>query len=108
MRLPMRLAARLREQSTAISSPEIIAKTGWTTDDLARALDQRPPQRPRRPAHAADRRQRYSTADALSRTIARNFRALLQRAIDLAGGRTAHVIVVSIPYWSVTPFATRF
>ncbi|MEO7912022.1 MAG: SGNH/GDSL hydrolase family protein, partial [Roseiflexaceae bacterium] len=33
-RWPMQLAARLREQGVAIDTPEIIAKTGWTTDDL--------------------------------------------------------------------------
>ncbi|HEX8154728.1 MAG TPA: GDSL-type esterase/lipase family protein, partial [Thermoanaerobaculia bacterium] len=33
------------------------------------------------------------------------FRALLARAIGFAGGNAAHVVVVSIPDWGVTPFA---
>ena len=33
------------------------------------------------------------------------FRALLTRAIGFAAGRADHVIVISIPDWSVTPFA---
>jgi len=33
------------------------------------------------------------------------FTQLLQRAIMLAGNRPAHVIVLSIPDYSVTPFA---
>jgi lysophospholipase L1-like esterase len=35
------------------------------------------------------------------------FRRLLQRAVELAGGSAAHVVVVSIPDWGVTPFAAR-
>jgi len=106
-RWPMRLAARLREQNIVITAPEIIAKTGWTTDDLAHALDQRPPR---------------GLYDLVTLLIGVNdqydgravedyrpkFRALLERAIELAGGRAAHVIVVAIPDWSVTPFATCF
>jgi lysophospholipase L1-like esterase len=106
-RWPMRLAARLREQDVVIAAPEIIAKTGWTTDDLAYALDQRQPHGP---------------YDLVTLLIGVNdqyggravedyrpkFRALIERAIELAGGRAAHVIVVAIPDWSVTPFATRF
>jgi len=33
------------------------------------------------------------------------FEALLKQSIHFAGGRTDHVIVLSIPDWSVTPFA---
>jgi lysophospholipase L1-like esterase len=106
-RWPMQLAAQLRDQGSMIADPEIIATTGWTTDDLAQALDQRQPR---------------STYDLVTLLIGVNdqyggrdaedyrprFRALLGRAIELAGARAAHVIVVSIPDWSVTPFATRF
>jgi lysophospholipase L1-like esterase len=106
-RWPMRLAARLREQGKLIDMPEIIAKTGWTTDDLANALDQR---RPRGPYDLVtlligvnDQYGGRAVEDYRPK-----FRALLQRTIGLAGGRMAHVIVDSIPDWSVTPFATRF
>lgn len=34
-RWPVQLAARLQEQGVRIAAPEIIAKTGWTTDELA-------------------------------------------------------------------------
>jgi lysophospholipase L1-like esterase len=106
-RWPMQLVARLREQGMAIDAPEIIAKTGWTTDDLTRALDQRQPRSP------------YDLVTLLigvndqygGREVEEyrpRFRALLQQAIKLAGDRAAHVIVVSIPDWGVTPFATRF
>jgi lysophospholipase L1-like esterase len=106
-RWPTQLTARLREQNIAIGAPELIAKNGWTTDDLAQALDLLQPRGP---------------YDLVTLLIGVNdqyggravedyrpkFRALLQRAIELAGGRAAHVLVVSIPDWSVTPFATRF
>jgi lysophospholipase L1-like esterase len=106
-RWPMQLVARLREQGITITDPEIIAKTGWTTDDLARAIDQRQPHGP------------YDLVTLLigvndqyggraAEDYRPRFRALLQQAIALAGGRAAHVIVISIPDWSVTPFAARF
>jgi lysophospholipase L1-like esterase len=33
------------------------------------------------------------------------FEALLARAIEFAGGRAEHVLVLSIPDWGTTPFA---
>ncbi|HTH30130.1 MAG TPA: GDSL-type esterase/lipase family protein, partial [Lacibacter sp.] len=36
---------------------------------------------------------------------AQQFEELLQQAIDYAGDKTDHVIVLSIPDWGVTPFA---
>ena len=38
-RWPMQLAARLRREGIAIADPRIIATTGWTTDELAAAMD---------------------------------------------------------------------
>src|SRR5262249_42877268 len=35
------------------------------------------------------------------------FRGLLTRAISFAGARANHVVVLSIPDWSVTPFAAE-
>ena len=106
-RWPTQLAARLREQGIAIDAPELIAKTGWATDDLAGALDQRPPHGPYDLVTLLiGVNDQYGGRDV--EEYRPKFRALLGRAIELAGGRAAHVIVVSIPDWSVTPFATRF
>jgi lysophospholipase L1-like esterase len=106
-RWPMRLVVRLREQGIVIDTPEIIAKTGWTTDDLAQALDQR---RPRGPYDLVTLligvNDQYGGRDV--EEYRPKFRALLERAIALSGERATHVIVVSIPDWSVTPFAARF
>ena len=38
-RWPAQLARRLRAHGMAIGEPEIIATTGWTTDELATAMD---------------------------------------------------------------------
>jgi len=98
-RWPVQLAKTLH-----IGEPEIIAKTGWTTDELNAAIDKANPQGP------------YELVTLLigvnnqyrGRSAAQyrdEFRALLQRAVSFAGENAAHVIVVSIPDWGVTPFA---
>ena len=42
-RWPMQLARALREDGIAIADPRIIATTGWTTDELAAAMDDAEP-----------------------------------------------------------------
>lgn len=39
MRWPAQLVEELREKEVLINSPKIIAKTGWTTDNLLNAMD---------------------------------------------------------------------
>ena len=84
--------------------PVIIAKTGWTTDELDEAID----------AAAIS-----NTFDMVSLLIGVNnqyrgrsvneykiqFGHLLQRAIQFAGNKNSRVFVLSIPDWGVTPFA---
>lgn len=98
-RFPMQLARELN-----LGEPQIIAKTGWTTDELNAAID------------AANVQ---GTFDLVTLLIGVNnqyrgrdveqyrgeFAALLQRAIGFAGGNARGVVVVSIPDWGVTPFA---
>src|SRR5436190_2798769 len=38
-RWPVQLAAKLRESGIDIGDPQIIARTGWTTDELSTAID---------------------------------------------------------------------
>jgi lysophospholipase L1-like esterase len=104
-RWPAQLTARLRERGFAFDDPMIIATTGWTTGDLSRALVQTGPLAP---------------FDLVTLLIGVNnqyrgrseeeyhqqFRALLQRAVTYAGNDPTRVIVLSIPDWSVTPFAS--
>jgi lysophospholipase L1-like esterase len=98
-RFPMQLARDLN-----LGEPQIIAKTGWTTDELNAAID------------AANVTGTYDLVTLLigvnnqyrGRDVEQyrgEFAALLQRAIGFAGGDAKNVVVVSIPDWGVTPFA---
>ncbi|MBI3914782.1 MAG: SGNH/GDSL hydrolase family protein [Chloroflexi bacterium] len=98
------LARMLRENGSALDDPQIIATTGWTTDELNAAIDRAKPQ------GAYDLvslligvNNQYRGRDLAN--YRQEFAALLQRAIAFAGGRPARVIVLSIPDWGVTPFA---
>ncbi|HYR29864.1 MAG TPA: GDSL-type esterase/lipase family protein, partial [Thermoanaerobaculia bacterium] len=82
----------------------IIAKTGWTTDELNAAIDAANPQGPfDLVTLLIGVNNQYRGRDA--EEYRREFAALLQRAIGFAGGNPSKVIVVSIPDWGVTPFA---
>lgn len=103
-RWPVQLVEGLRAYGWNVAPPQIIATTGWTTDELQAGIDTAAPQGP---------------FDLVSLLIGVNnqyrgrsldeyrsqFDALLQRAIGFAGGRAAHVFVLSIPDWGLTPFA---
>lgn len=103
-RWPEQLAAVLRRDGMTVDKPEIIARTGWTTDELEGAIEERNPQGP------------YDLVTLLigvnnqyrGRSLEEyrtQFQRLLTRAVRLAAGRPSHVVVVSIPDWGVTPFA---
>ena len=103
-RWPLQLAACLREAGIAIDDPRIIATTGWTTDELAAAMD------------AAEPLGEWDFVSLLigvnnqyrGRSVddyAGEFDRLLHRALALVGGRADRVLVLSIPDWGVTPFA---
>ena len=103
-RWPMQLARALREGGFAIADPRIVARTGWTTDELSAAMDAAEPLgqwnvvslligvNDQYRGHAVDD---YRT----------HFTRLLQRAITLANGNPQRVFALSIPDWGVTPFA---
>lgn len=103
-RWPAQLALALRAQGHALGEPRYVARTGWTTDELATAMD------------AEDFAPPYDLVSLLvgvnnqyrgrdAGQYQREFAALLERAIGLAGGRSGRVFVLSIPDWGVTPFA---
>jgi lysophospholipase L1-like esterase len=103
-RWPVQLVKRLREQGVSASQPLILAETGWTTDDLSAAI------------RVADFSGPF---DLVTLLIGANnqyqdrdlneyrsqFRNLLRQAIAFTGGKPGRVLVLSIPDWSVTPFA---
>jgi lysophospholipase L1-like esterase len=102
-RWPVLLARALRAEGIALEDPRVIATTGWTTDELAGAIDAAEP---------------LGEWDFVSLLIGVNnqyrgrdlgnyrdeFGALLLRAIAFAGGRVDRVLVLSIPDWGVTRF----
>jgi lysophospholipase L1-like esterase len=104
-RWPAQLIARLRERGFSFDDPLIIATTGWTTGDLSRALVQTGPLGPFDLVTLliGVNNQYRGCSEAEYR---QQFRALLQRAITYAGDDATRVIVLSIPDWSVTPFAS--
>lgn len=102
---PYQAVQILRKEGYDVAAPEIIAKTGWTTEELQNGI------------------KGYAFApkyDFVSLLIGVNnqyrgqdiilykeqFEALLKRGIELAGGKTDHVFVISIPDYSLTPFAS--
>jgi lysophospholipase L1-like esterase len=103
-RYPEQAVQLLRADHQPCGDPEIIATTGWTTADLLNAL----------PGKASSATYGIVTLligvnnqyQGLSRSAYRDeFTSLLERSIQLAGNKPAHVIVLSIPDYSVTPFA---
>ena len=98
-RFPVQVATTLK-----IAEPQIIAKTGWTTDELAAEIDRVKPKGPYKLVTlliGVNNQYRGRSIDEY-RT---QFVSLLKQAIWFAGGKADHVIVVSIPDWGVTPFA---
>ncbi|WP_199136107.1 SGNH/GDSL hydrolase family protein [Pedobacter sp. ASV12] len=100
---PYQLAARLKTANLNVQTPKIIAKTGWTTDELQAAINE------------AQIKTSFDLVTLLigvnnqyrgysPDTYRKEFKALLQTAISFAGNQKKHVFVVSIPDWGVTPF----
>lgn len=101
---PYQLQQALSLKGIAVAEPQIIATTGWTTDELKAAIEERNIQ---------------GTFDLVTLLIGVNnqyrgypiatyeqeFAELLRTAIRYAGGARNKVRVISIPDWGVTPFA---
>jgi lysophospholipase L1-like esterase len=105
-RWPEQLAARLREQGFRVADVHIIARTGWTTEDLDSALATEKPSGTfdlvTLLIGVNDQYRGYESGDYRPR-----FRKLLTHAVAFAGGRPERVIVLSIPDWGVTPFGQK-
>lgn len=105
-RWPAILVRRLRKEEIKIAAPKIIAKTGWTTEELATAIEKANLKPPYDLVSLLigvnDQYRGYDIDDYDDR-----FEDLLEQAIEFAGDNPARVIVVSIPDWSVTPYARK-
>ncbi|MEP5612865.1 MAG: SGNH/GDSL hydrolase family protein [Cyclobacteriaceae bacterium] len=105
-RWPVQLVSRLRKNNISIEEAKIVAKTGWTTDELIAAIEERDIQR---------------TYDLVTLLIGVNnqyrgypieqyekeFEELVTKAIKYAAGIPENVFVISIPDYGVTPFAVE-
>lgn len=101
---PYQTMARLRQEGLEMADPLIIAKTGWTTDELAEAIREHPLQESFSVVTlliGVNNQYRGRPLD----NYREEFTALLDQAILFANGHPRHVAVLSIPDWGVTPFA---
>jgi lysophospholipase L1-like esterase len=103
-RWPVLLFKILNEAGVVVKMPQIVAKTGWTTDELNQAIDD------------ANIKETFHLVSLLigvnnqyrGRSVENykiEFEALLKRAIKFAGNEPPNVFVLSIPDWGCTPFA---
>jgi lysophospholipase L1-like esterase len=102
-RWPVQLAHALRAKGIDCSEPQIVATTGWRTDDLKHAIEK------------ARLKPEYTLVSLLigvnnyyqgksAESYAPEFEELLRTAIALAQGDKSRVFVVSIPDYGYTPF----
>lgn len=103
---PYQAVQLLRRGGYDFSAPEIIAKTGWTTEELQAAMA----------GYAFS-----SKYDLLTLLIGVNnqyrrqpiilykqqFEALLNKGLELAGGKKDHLFILSIPDYSLTPYSIK-
>jgi len=105
-RYPNQLVEELnRTGEFTFEPPLIIAKTGWTVDELEVGINasQTSPQGYDLVTLLIGVNNQYRGRPVSE--FEREFEVMLQRAIGFARGKKEHVIVISIPDWGVTPFA---
>ena len=102
-RWPIQLTSALNEAGFAFSSPKIIAKTGWRTDDLLAAMNKELDS------------EKYDLVSVLigvnnqyqgkpTEIYRKEFRQILNDALGFSKTGKNGVFVVSIPDYGVTPF----
>ena len=114
-RWPNQLCKALLKEDIILSDPVIIAKTGWTTDELLAEIQNIYPDSP----GGFVNKDQIPVYDIVSLLIGVNnqyrklsidtyrneFRTLLKLAIIFANNIESRVFVLSIPDWGITPFA---
>jgi len=103
---PNQVVQLIKKSDHPFEDPEIVAQTGWTTDELQVAMN---------------KHHFKNSYDFVTLLIGVNdqyrgrpveeykpgFESLLKQAIQFAKGKHDHVIVLSIPDWGITPFARK-
>jgi lysophospholipase L1-like esterase len=101
---PSQAIELIRKEGYNFINAIIVAKTGWTTDELEEGISK------------AELNTVYDFVSLLIgvnnqyrgkslEEYANEFDELLKKAIGFAGNKATHVIVLSIPDWGVTPYA---
>jgi len=106
-RYPIQAAGLLKNGGVAMGTPEIIATTGWTTQNLQDAIRGKTATPPYAVVTLLIGVNNQFQGRSLDEYRAQ-FAALLGQSIQLAGERPGRVIVLSIPDYSVTPFAAGY
>ena len=101
---PYQVVQLLRKKEYNFNAPEIIAKTGWTTDELLDGINN---------STLLSKydfvtlligvNNQYRGRDAIE--YKQQYEEILKKAIELANGKKEHVIIISIPDYSVTAYA---
>jgi lysophospholipase L1-like esterase len=103
-RWPVQLVKATQKSGPPMDDPIIIAQTGWTTSDLLAALERTNLQGPfDLVTLLIGVNNQYQGKDI--EAYREELNILLKKALDFAGGDPNRVVVLSIPDWSVTPFA---
>ncbi len=102
-RFPAQTANLLKQQGINMPVPEYIATTGWTTYNLSNAIPAALPAKYDVVSLLIGVNDQYQLHDTTG--YRQRFTNLLVRAVELAQGKKNHVFVLSIPDYSVTPFA---
>ena len=105
-RFPNQVSAQLNTNAVNLAVTNIIAATGWTTSNLESALNTRNPSPHDIVSLLIGVNDQYQTHDTSGYRT--RFTKLLERSIELARGKKENVFVLSIPDYSVTPFARSY
>ena len=105
---PNQVYSLMKNESVDFQSPRIIARTGWTTDELEIGIVSANNTDPLRSTYefvslliGVNNQYRGQSVD----NYKSEFEELLKKAIAYAGNKAERVVVLSIPDWGVTPFA---
>jgi len=102
-RFPAQAVKLLDERNFSVNELNYIAVTGWTTNDLQIGLNYYKPKSDTIVSLLIGVNDQYIEWDTIG--YRERFSELLKRAISLANDKPNHVFVLSIPDYSVTPFA---
>lgn len=105
LRYPVQIADSLGKRGYLMEAPRIIAVTGWTTSDLKAGIVAANPQGPfDLVSLLIGVNNQYRGMDI--NIYRKEFGELIDQSIYFAGNDTGRVMVLSIPDWGVTKFAS--